>query len=228
MSFDDIIGKSFNEWKVIGYDDFKVVGIEKGKERKRHFYNCECTCGNIRSIERRNIISGKSKSCGHKNRENIGKISFKHGLSTNRLFRIYKEMISRCNNRKNKDYKNYGNRGIIVCNEWVNDFETFQMWAMNNGYNETLTIDRIDNNGNYESSNCRWVISKKQTLNRRNSITITAISPDGIVYENISDILEFAKTHNLTTSKIYDCVNGRGNHHKKWKFMKNNIDKDKN
>ena len=82
-------------------------------------------------------------------------------------------MIRRCHHKKDKDYKNYGERGISVCQKWRDDFMSFYDWAMNNGYNETLTLDRIDNDGNYEPSNCRWATIKEQSNNTRFNRYIT-------------------------------------------------------
>ncbi|WAX23877.1 HNH endonuclease [Latilactobacillus phage TMW 1.1397 P1] len=78
-------------------------------------------------------------------------------------------MKQRCNNPKVKGYKNWGGRGILVCDEWKDSFYSFYLWATNNGYNHGLTIDRIDVDGNYEPSNCRWVTMKVQANNKRNS-----------------------------------------------------------
>ena len=82
-------------------------------------------------------------------------------------------MLNRCFNSKCADYKYYGSRGITVCNEWKNDFMSFYTWAMRNGYRENLTIDRINNNGNYEPLNCRWITKKEQQRNKRNNRYIT-------------------------------------------------------
>lgn len=94
-------------------------------------------------------------------------------LSRTRLYRIFDHMKQRCYNKNNERYKDYGKRGINVCNEWLHDFMVFREWALNNGYNDTLTIDRIDVNGNYEPSNCRWVDNLTQQNNKRDNVFLT-------------------------------------------------------
>ena len=90
--------------------------------------------------------------------------------SSTRLYSIFYDMKTRCYNKKRKTYKNYGGRGIIICDEWLNNFDNFYNWAINNGYKDNLTIDRINVNGNYEPSNCRWVIMKEQFHNRTDNV----------------------------------------------------------
>ena len=96
----------------------------------------------------------------------------KHNLRYTRLYRIYYGMRARCYNPKTRAYKYYGERGITICDEWLSDFTNFYEWSINNGYSDDLTIDRIDVNGNYEPSNCRWVDMKTQVHNRRTSKSV--------------------------------------------------------
>ena len=95
--------------------------------------------------------------------------NYKHGMSGTRLHHIWKTMKQRCNDSNSKNYKNYGAKGISVCDEWMNDFSAFAKWSYNNGYSENLTLDRICSNGNYEPSNCRWETYKVQENNRSNN-----------------------------------------------------------
>jgi len=99
--------------------------------------------------------------------------NYKHGLKDTRLFRVWNNMLSRCYNPNATGYKNYGARGITVCDEWRNDFKAFYDWAMSHGYSDDLTIDRINNDSNYEPTNCRWVDSKTQSTNRSNNHYVT-------------------------------------------------------
>ena len=96
-----------------------------------------------------------------------------HGKFNTRIYRIWGNMKGRCYCKSRREYKNYGNRGITVCDEWLHDFQAFYDWAMNNGYNENLTLDRKDVNGNYEPSNCRWITNEEQQSNKRYNKMIT-------------------------------------------------------
>lgn len=128
---------------------------------------CRCDCGQITCVRVHRLFLGATKSCGCSNRRNL-----KHGRSSSRgrknsLYTRWGSMIHRCYNQKRKDWKDYGGRGITVCDEWRNDFIAFENWALANGYQTHLTIDRKDNDGNYEPSNCHWATHKQQSKNRR-------------------------------------------------------------
>lgn len=97
---------------------------------------------------------------------------YKHGMSDTRLYYIWRGMKKRCYNHKNKDYKWYGARGIAICDEWLNDSTMFFEWSFANGYNDSLTLDRIDNNKGYSPDNCRWIIIAEQQKNKRNSFIL--------------------------------------------------------
>lgn len=156
----DIIGEKYGRLTVIAYD---------GKDGEHVMVKCKCDCGNYIRTRRSRVISGHTKSCGCYRRDKM----FKHGKRNTKLFNRWCLMRRRCNSSNDRFYEDYGGRGIKVCDEWNNSFQQFYDWAMANGYDDSLTIDRIDNDGNYEPSNCRWVTMKVQSNNTRKTRHIT-------------------------------------------------------
>ncbi|BCG66439.1 hypothetical protein [Staphylococcus phage vB_SsapH-Golestan101-M] len=130
---------------------------------------CRCYCGVEFVVRATDIRTGNTKSCGCLNRKLAGDRARKHGNRNSRLYNIWNNMKMRCSNPNSVNFKNYGARGISVCDEWFNSFENFYKWAMGNGYNDTLTLDRIDNDKGYKPSNCKWADYTHQERNRRNN-----------------------------------------------------------
>lgn len=147
----------------------KLTAIKFIEKNKHNFWLFRCDCGIEKKIRTDGVYSGKVISCGcHKNK-NLQDII--HGMSKNRLYKIWVGMKERCYNKKHKEYKNYGNRGITVCDRWKNSFVNF-LEDMGKSYINNLTIDRIDNNGNYCKKNCRWATIKEQQRNKRTNYSV--------------------------------------------------------
>lgn len=135
---------------------------------------CKCDCGKENIIVASNKLrNGNTKSCGCLHDELFEKnrmLHMKHNKSNTRLYKIWSGMKQRCHNSRHPKYRIYGKRGIVVCDEWKNSFEKFYNWAIEHGYKDNLTIDRIDNDRNYEPNNCRWFTPKEQSNNVRHNL----------------------------------------------------------
>lgn len=162
----DLTGQRFGRLTVI---DFAENVNHKNK------WLCKCDCGNYKKVSSSDLRANKVKSCGCLWKENSllrGKAAYKDGRSKERLYKIYQGMLTRCTNSNREDWKRYGGRGIAICEEWK-DYEKFRDWALNNGYQENLTIDRINVNKGYSPGNCRWITLKEQARNKRNTVKLT-------------------------------------------------------
>jgi len=189
--YHDLTGQKFGRLTVIEY---------VGRDRQRFaLWKCKCDCGKFTVTRGSSLRNGSSKSCGCLRLENALKACTTHGLSggrknISRIYRIWRNMKSRCYNPNTPKYKNHGGRGIIVCAEW-HKFEPFYRWAMANGYADNLTLERIDNDGNYEPSNCRWATYEEQALNTRQNCII-------IYQGKVKTLKEWAELRNIKYSTL--------------------------
>lgn len=174
MRAEEMIGKKYGRLLVQSYEVITIKG------RKRTYMFCRCDCGSEIKARSDSLLSGKIVSCGCKKKEQAREqakvlkiINRKHGKAGTRIYKIWVGMKSRCYCKKGGSYKHYGAKGIKVCDEWKTSFDNFLEWSKKNGYADNLTIDRIDSQGNYEPSNCRWVSNLEQQNNKCNNRYIT-------------------------------------------------------
>ena len=184
--------------KPILVEDLGRMFATENSKRKYRFGLYKCGfCGNEFKAHVQHINSGGTKSCGCYNKRKVSETQKTHGLIGTRLYRIWASIKYRVSNYNNKRYKDYVGRGITICDEWENDFMSFYNWAMSNGYSDELSIDRIDNGGNYCPENCRWTTKTIQSRNRR--IQKNNIS----CYRGVS----FIKSKNKYVT--YICINNK-------------------
>lgn len=211
----DLTGKRFGKLVVIGIDD--------SSGRKTYWF-CKCDCGNTKRVRSDSLQNGSIKSCGclKKEQDEINLSSTKSKITketrgyasgNTRLYEIWQGMKRRCYNDTDARYCRYGGRGITVCDEWRNDFGSFHDWALENGYNDELTIDRIDNNGNYEPNNCRWSTMSEQCRNRSTNINIKIGNATKTLAEwcKIFDVpysRVSARYHRDNYKNVFDLFNG--------------------
>ena len=197
------------KWRGVKINSLTIIGFEHVNRGRTTAWNwiCRCECGTMKSIIPIKVLTGNTTSCGcHKNKaiseynENVKK---RHGCARNgkkkRIYTIWSGMRARCSNPNLHDYPNYGGRGIKVCEEWKNSFEAFRDWAYKNGYNDELSLDRMDVNGDYCPENCKWATREEQQRNKQkteryeykgNLVTLAEIAEDcgvryGTLYQRI-------------------------------------------
>lgn len=147
-----------------------IIKIKKGREKYRRLIKCRCECGTVIIIRLDNIRSGHATSCGCKRHKSSNRKNMIHGLCYHILYKRWSNMKDRCYNPNARFYYCYGGRGITMCNEWLIEFKAFYYWAIKTGWRKDLELDRINNNGNYEPNNCRWVSKKENHRNKRNNV----------------------------------------------------------
>lgn len=188
----DFIGKKFGRLTVIAF-------VSKDKSRK-HMFLCKCDCGKEKVVSRNNLVTGTTKSCGCIKVELLKSKAKKYSKNTHeKLYNTWAGMKQRCYNPNAERYTIYGARGIQICDKWKNSFVDFAEWALLNGYQEGLSIDRIDPNGNYEPSNCRWATLKEQSNNKRRSIKLKVDNQE-------ITIPELSKKLGVSYSTVYSQV----------------------
>lgn len=141
----------------------KIVEVAKNGRSK---WLCKCDCGNSAIVWNHNLLHNHTQSCGCLQKKRASEATSSHKMTGTRLYRTWHHMRERCFNRNTKGFKNYGGRGITVCNEWL-IFENFRDWAFNNGYSDNLTIERINVDGDYCPNNCKWIPMESQAKNKR-------------------------------------------------------------
>ena len=173
-----------------------VISQEKSKGGKT-IWKCLCDCGNITTVTSTNLTCGKINSCGCLRKEQITHRNTTHNLTKTQIYKVWKSIKQRCYNKKLPCYKNYGGRGICVCEEWINSFESFYDWSMKNGYTDSMTIERKDNDGNYCPGNCRWATQKEQCRNRSTNAVFEYMGEKHILTEWCEILnLEYKLVHN--------------------------------
>lgn len=155
----DLTGQKFGRLTIIS-----KAGITKNGGS---LWKCKCTCGSYTTASTKHLQRGSTRSCGCIRRERAAKLNLNHGLTKHSLFSIWRGIRRRCYESKHQAYKDYGGRGISVCSEWKTNFKSFYDWAIKNGWKEGLTIDRVDNDGNYEPENCQFISQAENNVKQR-------------------------------------------------------------
>lgn len=153
------------------FERLVVIGRADGKRSSK--WHCRCDCGNEVDVYKDNLLRGRTKSCGCYHKDEAKQRHTTHGKSGTKLHGVWWGMIQRCYYDKHIDYRWYSSRGITVCDEWRKNFQAFYDWAIQNGYGDGLSIDRIDNDLGYSPDNCRFISAKEQAQNRHTNLNYT-------------------------------------------------------
>lgn len=183
----NITGQVFHKWKVLKYSH----------TTNKSYWECQCECGNVNIKRIDQLTTGISKDCGCGKKFKMQGVvpSAVEGEMQSRIASIWYGMHHRCQNPLHRNYDLYGGRGITICSNWY-DYDNFKEWAKSSGYKNNLELDRIDNDGNYEPSNCRWVTRKQQCNNTSRTVYIKM---DGADYT----LIELSKLTGLSRDLLY-------------------------
>ena len=191
---EDLTGKKFGRLLVVGFDH--MVRVDQRSTAK---WKCVCDCGNVVIVSQGSLLTGDTISCGCYRNEKFRERVTTHGLSYTPLYGVWNCMKKRCENENDNYYQDYGGRGIRICDEW-HDFKNFNDWAVTSGYSDGLTIDRINNDGDYSPNNCRWADAITQANNRRSCRYITYAG-------NTHTIAEWARLFNISYFTLWGRIN---------------------
>ncbi len=199
--FIDLTGHRYGRFTVVELVEPHIT--PKGKIRTQ--WKCLCDCGAERIVATCNLRNGTSRSCGCLSRELARKRLTKHGLAGTKIYYVWQKMCQGCFSPNSREYKYYGARGITVCDEWCNNFQAFYDWAIESGYKEEIspnginkwTIERIDNDGNFEPDNCCWATMEAQANNKQTNHLVT-------FQGKTQTISRIAKQQNINPQLIYD------------------------
>lgn len=169
----------------------RLVVIEQDLTSKRTKWICKCDCGNTKSVQATHLRSGATQACGCYHKEKAREANISHGLTKTSLHNRWKAIKQRCENVNDRKYRDYGARGITICEEW-RSFENFLQWSLENGYSEELELDRIDNDKGYYPDNCRWCKTIVNNHNRRITAKIEGLP-----------LKDFATKYNMSYSLVH-------------------------
>lgn len=195
MALNDLTGQKFGRLTVLKLHEINI--------RHEAMWLCQCECGKTKIVRSNSLTSGLIVSCGCYHKEMLKMRLTTHGQSHTRLFNIWQNVKRRCYNPNYKYYSYYGGRGITMIEEWKNDFGVFQKWATENGYKNNLTLDRIDSDGNYEPSNCRWATRQTQQNNLRSNHRYTINGEE-------KTLMEWCKIYGVPHERTRNRVVNRG------------------
>lgn len=189
----DLTGQTFGLLKVVE----RAEDYVQPNGRHRPGWKCQCECGKTAMVLGENLTSGRSRSCGCYQKEYMSAHKSTHRETNTKLYGVWCSMKSRCYNPNVKYFKDYGGRGITVCQEWRESYESFRDWALSHGYKDGLSIDRIENDSGYSPGNCRWVTRAVQSNNRRSNNMLT-------LNGETHSISEWAKLLNVNSRRLYN------------------------